>query len=81
MRKKKHNHVTNYIVMVADEFDSKHATLKQARNYCRSLMNLNEVKGISVLIDIYKETVALKKLSSNKTNDNIVGSVDKVFNI
>lgn len=79
MPKKKHNNRINYIVMVAQEFDSKHATLKEARQYKRSLINLNEVKGISTLIEIYKETVSLKRLSGTKSDDIITGSVDKVF--
>ncbi len=65
--------------MVADEFDSKHPSLKEARQYRRSLINLNEVKGIQVMIDIYKETLSLKKLSTEKSDDKVMGTVDKVF--
>lgn len=81
MPKKKHNNRINYVVTVADEFDSKHASLRDARKYRRSLINLNEVKGLQVIVDIYKETVSLKKLSSEKSETNITGTVDKVFDL
>jgi hypothetical protein len=79
MPKKKHNNRINYVVMVANEFDSKHATLRDARKYRRSLINLNEVKGIQIIVDIYKETVSLKKLSSERSDDTITGDAAKVF--
>lgn len=69
----------NYIVMVADQFDSKHATLREARKYRRSLLNLNEVKGIDVIVDIYKEVTTLKKLSSERSDITVTGDIDKVF--
>jgi len=71
--------ITNYVVMVAGEFECKLATLKEARNYKRSLININEIRGIETVVDIFKETIISKKLSSDKSSTDIVGKPDKVF--
>ena len=69
----------NYIVAVAGQKDIKVDTLKRARDLVRSLLNVNEVKGIEETIEIYKEVTKRKKIDSVKSNSNSSGTVDKVF--
>lgn len=71
----------NYVVMIDEQLDTKFASLKKARAYCKSLLNINEVKGIQVIVDIYKEVVSLEKLDSDISDKNVVGLPSKVFNM
>ena len=79
MPKKKLNKITNYVIMISNQFDSKHSSLKEARTYMRSLININEVKGLDVVVDIFKETTSLKKLPNLINQQYDYGTVDKVF--
>jgi len=79
MPKKKLNKITNYVIMISNQFDSKHSSLKEARTYMRSLININEVKGLDVVVDIFKETTSLKKLPNLINQQYDYGTVDQVF--
>jgi hypothetical protein len=69
----------NYIILVANKAEYKRDSLKQARNLVRSLLNVNEVKGIAEKIEIYKEVTKRKKIDEVTSNPANVGSFDKVF--
>lgn len=71
----------NYIVLVAGKIEFRESTLKRARDLVRSLLNVNEVKGIEETIDIFKEVTIRKKIDSVKSQGNMVGTVDKIFNV
>ena len=69
----------NYIVKVADASEHKFDSLKAARNFIRSLINVNEIKGIEEVYELYKETVKRKKIDQAKSNPQNVGKIGKVF--
>lgn len=69
----------NYIVVVAGKSEYKESTLKRARDLVRSLLNVNEVKGIEETIEIFKEVTKRKKIDSVMSVSNNTGTVDKIF--
>jgi len=71
--------VKNYIVVVAGKSEYKESTLKRARDLVRSLLNVNEVKGIEETIEIFKEVTKRKKIDSVMSVSNNTGTVDKIF--
>lgn len=71
--------IRNYIVKVANEPELKFPTLRSARDHVRSLINIHEVKGIDVLIEIYKEVMHRRKINVVKTKADNTGDVNKVF--
>ena len=71
----------NYVVLVAGQFEYKQDSLKAARDFVRSLLNVNAVKGIVESVEIYKETIVRKKIDEIIPKDNIVGNFDKVFDL
>lgn len=58
----------NYIVAVNSDSEYTFDSLKEARDFIRSMININEVKGLSEKFEIYKETVARKKIDETTSN-------------
>jgi len=71
--------VKNYVVVVDDNEGQKFASLKQARDYCRSVINISAVKGVETQVDIYKELITQEKLVSVVSKKDEVGSASTVF--
>ena len=69
----------NYIVLVAGKTEFKRDTLKDARSLVRSILNVNEVKGIVEKIEILKEVTTRKKIDEVTSDPSNTGTVDKVF--
>ena len=69
----------NYIVLVAGKTEYKYNSLKAARDIVRSMMNINQVKGIVETIEIYKEVTRRVKIDEVKSTASDSGKVDKVF--
>lgn len=72
-------YMKNYIVKVAGQLEYKRDSLKAARDLVRNFLNVNEVKGITETIEIYKEITTRKKIDEVKSKPDNVGSFDKVF--
>lgn len=71
----------NYIVLVAGKTEYKYNSLKAARDIVRSMLNINEVKGVTETIEIYKEVTTRKKIDEVKSNPANTGKLDKVFGL
>lgn len=69
--------INSYIVHVDGEFDSKHHKLVDARKQAKSILNVCEVRGDILDIEIYKETIILSKLSVLRS-ENIIKTIDNV---
>lgn len=69
----------NYIVKVAGKTEHVFDTLKDARNFIRSLINVNEVKGIEETFEVFKQVTTRKKIDEAKSNPKTTGKFDKVF--
>ena len=69
----------NYIVKVAEKTEHKFNCLKDARNFIRSMINVNEVKGIKEKFEIFKEVTKRHKIDEAISNPNNSGKFDKVF--
>lgn len=69
----------NYIVKIAEKTEHKFQSLKDARNFIRSLINVNEVKGIQEKFEIYKEITKRHKIDEAVSNPKASGKFDKVF--
>ena len=68
-----------YIVMVDNSQDSRYKTLKAARDYVRSMLNICEVRQTKVKIDIFSETVIMKHLSTSICEGSTVGKLENLF--
>lgn len=69
----------NYIIVVAGKTEYMRESLKAARDLVRSLINVNEVKGVAETIEIFKEVTKRKKIDEVKSNPANTGSVERVF--
>ena len=67
-----------YIVDTESEsfkFDS----LKKARDFIRSLINVQQVKGLQFKVALYSEVVRRKKIEEFEIKDKNVGTLDQLF--
>lgn len=71
----------NYVIVVAGKTEYMRESLKAARDLVRSLINVNEVKGIAETIEIYKEVTKRLKIDEVQSKPNVSGTVDKVFGL
>jgi hypothetical protein len=68
----------NYIVKTKNkEYDFK--SLKEARIFIRSLLNVDEIKGVEESYELYKEVVSRKKIDEVKSNPKNIGKFDSFF--
>jgi len=69
----------NYIVKIAEKTEHRFDSLKDARNFIRSMINVNEVKGIQEKYELYKEVTKRKKIDEATSNPRNSGKFEKVF--
>lgn len=54
-------------------------SLKAARSFIRNIINVNEVKGIAAVYEIYKQETKRTKIDEAKSKAEVVGHVTKVL--
>ena len=82
MSKQKTNKVRNYILIVGGEFYNEFATLREARLHERSIINVNAVRQLDQVVEIYKKTTSLKQISCTNSEENVIldaGQLTKEF--
>lgn len=68
----------SYIVKVEDALEYPFSSLKEARDFIRSMVNINEVKGLTEKFELYKQVVARKKIDEAKSNPKNINKVDEL---
>ena len=71
--------IKEYIVRVADQYDGAFASLKEARDYVRSLLNVHEVRGIKDPITILKKVTVTTPVDEIEPKTDNVGTIRDVF--
>jgi len=54
-------------------------SLKAARSFIRNIINVNEVKGIEAVYEIYKQETKRTKIDEAKSEANVVGPITKLM--
>ncbi len=68
-----------YKVIINNADETRHDTLALARAYVRSLYNVLLVRNESSRIDIIKEVIENKHISTTETEKNKIGTLTEIF--
>lgn len=61
--------VTEFIILVDDEFHSAYITLKEARNIYKQLINIYDVEGKESVVQVIKKVSTEKLMNEYETGD------------